>query len=78
MMVVSRQYGMYSTISFYKPYHLTIACKEHRFCHRKILHPTDLPIMVCILLLQAELSSVYPLQVQQLLAAGTGKADQFQ
>lgn len=61
-----------------KPYLLTIACKEHQACHQKSLRPIDLPIKVYTLLLQAEPSSVYPLQAQQSLATETGTADQFQ
>lgn len=65
-------------LKFFAPYLLTIACRVHQVCHRKSQHPTDLPIKVCILLLQAEPSSAYPLQAPLLLAIGTGTADQFQ
>lgn len=61
-----------------QPYLPTIACKEHQAYHQKTLHLTDLPIMVCTLLLQAEPSNVYPQQAQQWLVAGTGITDQFQ
>lgn len=64
--------------NLYRPYPLTIACKEHQACHQKSLHPIDLLIKVYILWLQAEPSSVYPLQAQQSLATETGTADQFQ
>lgn len=69
---------MVNNPNLHKPYPLTIACKEHQACHQKILHPIDLPTKVYILLLQAEPSSVYPLQAPQLLAKETGTADRFQ
>lgn len=67
-----------TTTVIHIPYLLTIACKEHQACHQRTLHPTDLPIVVCTLLLQVEPSSVYPLQAQQLLAIEIGTAGQFQ
>lgn len=66
------------SIEHLRPCLLTIACKEHRACHQKNQHPADLPIEECILLLQAEPSSVYPQQAQQWLAIVIETEDQFQ
>lgn len=71
-------YYNFNNLQFHKPYLLTTACKVYQAYHQKTAHPIDLPIKVYTLWLQAEPSSAYPLQVQQLLAIETGTADQFQ
>ena len=66
------------SLELHWPYLLTIACKEHQACHQKNQHPADLLVKECILLLQAEPSSVYPQQAQQWPAVRIETADQFQ
>lgn len=66
------------SLELHWPYLLTTACTEHRAYHQKNQHPAGLPIKECILLLQAEPSSVYPLQARQWLAVGIEREDQFQ
>ena len=62
----------------YAPYLPTTACKVPPACHQKTQHLADSPTMGCTQLLQAGLSSAYPLQVLRWLVAVIEIASQFQ
>nr|ABJ99601.1 NBS-LRR type resistance protein [Beta vulgaris] len=53
----------------------TTACIGHQVYHQKIPHPAGLRVKVCILLLQVELSNVYPQQAPQWQARGIETTD---